>query len=241
MPRFALTLLLCLLAGIILNFAVAAALALRPHRYVPTMAFGFRSASGAQCNLQWHGDFGRDAISMWMQHPAPPQGIPLFEWRAGFRSIFNRADPNSLTLADFRIWNARLFPGWLEGAFDPPGHDEWRAIYASGWPMRSVFGIGLRPRIAGSVLTRGIITRDPYPSIRALGYFLLPVGTVVNSIVFALPFAFFAFAVPVLRRRSRLRRGRCLDCNYDLRGELSAGCPECGWNRPASATPADTS
>ena len=46
----------------------------------------------------------------------------------------------------------------------------------------------------------------------------------------------FVFAAPLfgptlfisLRRR---RRGRCPACGYDLRGDLSAGCTECGWNR----------
>ncbi len=33
------------------------------------------------------------------------------------------------------------------------------------------------------------------------------------------------------RRASRRRRGRCPQCAYDLRGEFSAGCPECGWQR----------
>ncbi len=29
--------------------------------------------------------------------------------------------------------------------------------------------------------------------------------------------------------------GICPTCGYDLRGELDAGCPECGWNREADA------
>ena len=29
----------------------------------------------------------------------------------------------------------------------------------------------------------------------------------------------------------RLRHGRCPQCNYDLAGDLTPGCPECGWNR----------
>ena len=33
------------------------------------------------------------------------------------------------------------------------------------------------------------------------------------------------------REKRRMRRGLCPLCNYDLRGDLAAGCPECGWNR----------
>jgi hypothetical protein len=32
-------------------------------------------------------------------------------------------------------------------------------------------------------------------------------------------------------RKEKARRGRCLTCGYDLRGDFAAGCPECGWNR----------
>ncbi len=40
---------------------------------------------------------------------------------------------------------------------------------------------------------------------------------------------FFAFGAA--RRGLRKKRGRCPLCAYDLRGDLDAGCPECGWNR----------
>lgn len=34
------------------------------------------------------------------------------------------------------------------------------------------------------------------------------------------------------RTRSRLRRGLCPHCSYDLNHNHPAGCPECGWNKP---------
>jgi len=33
------------------------------------------------------------------------------------------------------------------------------------------------------------------------------------------------------RRMIRRKRGHCIKCGYDLRGDFSAGCPECGWRR----------
>jgi hypothetical protein len=33
------------------------------------------------------------------------------------------------------------------------------------------------------------------------------------------------------RRWHRRRRGACLNCGYDLRGDFANGCPECGWRR----------
>ena len=42
--------------------------------------------------------------------------------------------------------------------------------------------------------------------------------------------------VPRLGRRFvRFSRGCCGSCGYDLRGEFSSGCPECGWRREAEA------
>lgn len=33
------------------------------------------------------------------------------------------------------------------------------------------------------------------------------------------------------RRMIRRKRGLCIKCVYDLRGDISTGCPECGWGR----------
>ena len=32
----------------------------------------------------------------------------------------------------------------------------------------------------------------------------------------------------------KVTTGHCPRCGYDLRRDLNAGCPECGWNRPAA-------
>ena len=37
--------------------------------------------------------------------------------------------------------------------------------------------------------------------------------------------------VMMTRRTIRKRRGQCMNCGYDLRGDRAGGCPECGWNR----------
>ena len=38
-----------------------------------------------------------------------------------------------------------------------------------------------------------------------------------------------------VRRRIRKRKGRCLSCGYDMTGNQSGDCPECGVSRPAPA------
>jgi hypothetical protein len=37
---------------------------------------------------------------------------------------------------------------------------------------------------------------------------------------------------PAARRRDRLAKGQCPHCGYDLTGNVSGACPECGSLRP---------
>jgi hypothetical protein len=124
---------------------------------------------------------------------------------------------------------------------------------AWGWPLRALYSrtwladdpTGLPDNVESSngvvirnqVATAGFLTggrnvrittgRD----VRILP--LAPVwsGLIGNSAAFAA--AWWMLLVGFSRARSlmRTRRGRCPKCAYDLRGDLRAGCPECGWNR----------
>ena len=49
-------------------------------------------------------------------------------------------------------------------------------------------------------------------------WFILPVGVALSV----------AVAFKPMRRWRRKRRGLCLDCGYDLTGNASGACPECG-------------
>ena len=70
----------------------------------------------------------------------------------------------------------------------------------------------------------------PIPQRAILPYRPIWPGFVINTIFYAailcLPFAPFQ-----LRRYVRVKRALCIKCGYDLRGNFSAGCPECGWRR----------
>ncbi|MCK4873747.1 MAG: hypothetical protein KAS72_13580 [Phycisphaerales bacterium] len=57
------------------------------------------------------------------------------------------------------------------------------------------------------------------------------VGLVADSVCYGLLFFLAFLGGKHGRRFARRKRGRCPLCAYDLRGELDAGCPECGWNR----------
>ena len=53
-------------------------------------------------------------------------------------------------------------------------------------------------------------------------------GFAINTVFYAAVIAGPWTIAVVLRRRSRIRRGRCLVCGYDLTGNTSGVCPECG-------------
>ncbi len=56
-------------------------------------------------------------------------------------------------------------------------------------------------------------------------------GFVINTLFYAAILWLVAFAPLKFRRYLRHKRGQCIQCGYDLRRDVSAGCPECGWRR----------
>ena len=56
-------------------------------------------------------------------------------------------------------------------------------------------------------------------------------GIVTNSLFYACLIAVGYYGLPWYRCNRRIKRGFCPACKYDLRHNLDAGCPECGWGR----------
>jgi hypothetical protein len=103
---------------------------------------------------------------------------------------------------------------------------------ATGWPtlcLRAVRASWEREYTRGAiVLARGrqhLGVRDFLP------HYPIWRGLIANTLFFAVPWYLLLISVPFVRRRWRLCRGQCPSCRYDLRGDLAAGCPECGWGR----------
>jgi hypothetical protein len=65
-------------------------------------------------------------------------------------------------------------------------------------------------------------------------------GFAVNTAYWAMVLWFAVADLRLVRRHIRRRRGRCVKCGYDLRGQpaegAAPGCPECGWGRNAAAS-----
>ena len=76
----------------------------------------------------------------------------------------------------------------------------------------------------------------PWPNAPWSGWRALPLRPIWAGFVADVLFwAVTLWAVVVgpfeMRQHLRKHRGRCPQCAYNLRGDLSQGCPECGWGR----------
>ena len=60
---------------------------------------------------------------------------------------------------------------------------------------------------------------------------LLWVGFTINTIFYGVLLWLLMLGLHRARRVRRRKRGLCIKCGYDLRGDFSAGCSECGWRR----------
>jgi hypothetical protein len=93
------------------------------------------------------------------------------------------------------------------------------------------------------VLTGSTLVSPSYPpgmNKPVMLYRPIPLGFAVNTALAALVLWLIYAGLTVPRRFlvevSRLRRGGCVMCGYDLGYDFVAGCPECGWNRQARGT-----
>jgi len=88
-------------------------------------------------------------------------------------------------------------------------------------------------------------TQGPMDLPRGLPLRPLPLGFLLNTLIYAMIGSALLFAGTSLRRTIRRRRGQCLHCGYDLRGAPpgpldapdapeTVQCPECGRRSPVA-------
>ncbi len=149
-------------------------------------------------------------------------------------------------------WPPDLIPSWstISHEIDPAGPKtaDFQVQDARGWPMLSMrctflrdwASVGLRSRsevVGGLELPPRTWTGGDsyYSNARALPYIPIPLGFVVDTLFYALFLWLLTLGPFTARRLIRRKRGHCIKCGYDLRGDFSAGCPECGWRREVTS------
>jgi hypothetical protein len=135
---------------------------------------------------------------------------------------------------DERLPKALEVPHWFESP--PIGRGIGRAAYAYGVPYRCLrweeITYGKMWPVDPNAAKYSIHWKTRWFEARFPLRPMLP-GLIANT-------AFFAglFGLPLLlfagRKRRRVQRGHCPFCNYDLRGDFSRACSECGRTSAAS-------
>lgn len=172
----------------------------------------------------------------------------------GYREITSAwYDPGIVPYNDRRAFRdddpAELLPAWCDG-FNPSdagtsGGRHVRIAHGWGWPFVALWyeeaadvnagGTPFAPQ-TGPAIPIGFVDRVTATHTVRVPRFL-PVrpiwgGLLLNTLIFAIAWALLLVAMFVggsrLRRRWRLKRGRCPACRYDLSGTQHEACPECG-------------
>ena len=161
-------------------------------------------------------------------------------------SIYNRSGPGVMTVyavADPAYepkGGSEVAPYWSRAATAPAREDVDAQVHfieqAHGWPMLSHLRSRTLPRGQGQSYVGWLITvpwasPDAGTRLRALPLTPIWPGFAINTAFYAVLLWMLWLSPFVVRRFIRSKRGCCIKCGYDLRGDFSAGCPECGWRR----------
>jgi len=165
------------------------------------------------------------AIARWATYYAPMTEVASLP--SGWFSMI--AEQTRLDLRNRAIIDAVLTVdfGYTFTYFETA--DGWEvAEHRAGTPFRCFHGwVALNDGV--EIHREGLETDGDY-SLFILKPRYLPL--VANVGVFGAIYFAPVAAIALARRVRRTKRGRCPRCGYDLRGDMNAGCPECGWGRP---------
>lgn len=111
------------------------------------------------------------------------------------------------------------------------GEDDWGILRCeSHAPIATAYVTGPLPDVLGFQL---LINQAPTIVFRFRNLLMVPFWALV--VLFAALPAFRFLKLSDRRRRSRIARGLCAGCGYNLTGNVSVVCPECGTAIPPGA------
>ncbi len=136
-----------------------------------------------------------------------------------------------------RSWGFQPLPPIPESTENRPSYHE----SARGWPALSFWSYGYldnsKTTYRGSIditalaTAIGRTTQAGAPVYWGASYYPIWSGLAINLMFYGAIWAVPLLGIIVLKSYSRLWRGGCPKCGYDLRYDFQSGCPECGWKR----------
>ena len=156
--------------------------------------------------------------------------------------------------ARHQLWDRADVPSWSKLGKTPEANwdKDFRRLmeeYAYGWPALALvyrFESDMPSQRTDRSGTRTLYDPSLERYVGALhiglslpltswtGYLPLQVlwrGFVADSLLYAIGWFVPIGGIALARLGLRRYRGKCLKCGYDLRGDFSARCSECGWQR----------
>lgn len=124
-------------------------------------------------------------------------------------------------MEDQRGWPFPALRGRAFGTTNPRAGSIWYADGGSILPARSVGATGV---MADNLVTMRLLPMEPMWSGFALDAGFWTLAWIAILLL-------GGRLAGVVHRRLRVPAGHCPRCRYDLKGDLAAGCPECGWGR----------
>ena len=223
-----------LLLGACINIAIAWGSALWVDGMaLETLAEGIEGVTAAD-HPRWHVSIASSGTSTLVQAgatrklPGPPTTLRADATKEEIDAwISGVALPVIHEVVPVPYWSRTSTPP-IESEYETGG--VWED--ALGWPMRSMVWHLVRrmpdapDRHLWAIDLGGM--QGPVGLPRALPWRPIPIGFVVNSLLYA-ACLWLMISVPFdVRRMIRRKRGRCLKCGYDLRHAEHDVCPECG-------------
>lgn len=249
MTRLLIRLMICSSLGVITTVLVAWSLALGPDPRVPRV-----SNEPLTGSFRWDGDGPLWSIFLFQRHGSvvlASSSSPI-DRRPTLEQLQTGTQVRSMTLlADEAIPHWSRFRRTLNDA----ERAELRTVCAEeayGWPMLS---LGLRAESDWPMWGTNFLLSNqprPYRTVNAIvitpstpilrRWDLLPFGIIwrgllLDSGLYATIWGALSFVPRPLRHMIRRKRGRCIECGYNLLGDFEQGCPECGWRREGSDEP----
>ena len=106
-------------------------------------------------------------------------------------------------------------------------------VVSAGWPIYSMIGVFRIADNESDIRSLWVLPWEPRVNVIAIPLRPIWTGFAINTIFYAVIMWVLWSSPFAARRMIRRKRGRCLNCGYDLRGTSEGEvCPECGEESP---------